>query len=504
MQPKAAEVAAANGKGKGKKPSKRQRPAPAEGSAAQPSAAQNVPAFVLTKQQKELVADRLANGTGTGHVPKNWSSPNVKECFEHPSYLKAHDWLLLAGPLGRYALQGLLPASMEDTLFQYMEFLEKLTAKEFSAAVIPSLKVEAAVVLAQMERDFPAWELDITRHMVIHLPEQIESRGPPWAFSMWSYERLWNRLNRWRAQQVHPEATIANTYKAFKVASAALIASGKPSHHFRTFDRESNAILLPAYIQDAGVLDIHFSDAQPMQLLSSKQVAKKNMTAELHALHLRVDREYAELWDQCLRDLGKNSAMLTVAQAGELLPQWKSWSDKQEGLTEKQRRYAWGPHSEVRAFDRATINGSSLIVAHQQEKSKYKNDIVIMETAAKGIEVGRVLAFLEHAPAGAIPYAASAASLDEYLQIAQVEWYGRVPQPSSARGQVPSQRACANTVVSIKPKSDAHNGNLWLASDLVPANVALVPRILASGLLSTTHWQVMRARCKRVDSIKIY
>ncbi len=72
------------------------------------------------------------------------------------------------------------------------------------------------------------------------------------------------------------------------------------------------------------MLDIHFSDAQPMQLLSSKQVAKKNMTAELHTLHLRVDREYAELWDQCLRDLGKNSGMLTVAQAGELLPQWKS------------------------------------------------------------------------------------------------------------------------------------------------------------------------------------
>lgn len=471
----------------------------------EPPADQNLPGFVLTKHQKELVRQRLSTITAEGHVPKCWTSPAVEECFDHPSYLRAHDWLLLAGPLGRYALQGLLPATMEVTLFQYMEVLEKLTAKEFSAAVVPKLQTEAAVVLAQMERDFPAWELDVTRHMVIHLPEQIASRGPPWACSMWSYERLWNRLNRWRSQQVHPEATMANTYKAFKVANAALNASGAANSNFTTFDRDSNAILLPAYIQEAGVLDMQLIDAQPMQLLSSKKSTEKNMQAELHALHLRVDAQYRVLLQQYVRDLGKNPAALTVAQAGRLLPLWKPWSDKQVGLTDKQRRYAWGPHSEVRAFDRAMINGNSFIVAHQQQKSKYKNDIVMMESRARGVEVGRVLAFIEHAPAGIIPYAASAASLQEYVQIAQVEWFGRVAQPSTASGPAASSlSAPAATVVSRISKSDAQNGNLWLVSDLVPANIALVPRILASGALSSTHWQVMQARWKRVDSIKDY
>ena len=130
-------------------------------------------------------------------------------------------------------------------------------------------------------------------------------------------------------------------------------------------------------------------------------------------------------------------------------------------------RYAWGPHREVRAFDRAMINGSSFIVAHQQEKSKYKNDIVAMETQARGMEVGRVLAFIEHAPAGAIPYAASAASLQEYAQIAQVEWYGRVAQPSSAGAQAASSQSTPPAaLVSTTSRSDAQNGNLWLISDL--------------------------------------
>lgn len=40
-----------------------------------------------------------------GHIPKGWSTQNLQYCFAHPSYLKAHDWLLLAGPIGKYALQ---------------------------------------------------------------------------------------------------------------------------------------------------------------------------------------------------------------------------------------------------------------------------------------------------------------------------------------------------------------------------------------------------------------
>ena len=71
------------------------------------------------------------------------------------------------------------------------------------------------------------------------------------------YEWVWNRLKGWRSQQVHPAAATANTSKAFKIAKAALNASGAADAYDTTFDRDSNATLLPAYIRKAGLLDIH-------------------------------------------------------------------------------------------------------------------------------------------------------------------------------------------------------------------------------------------------------
>ena len=55
------------------------------------------------------------------------------------------------------------------------------------------------------------------------------------------------------------------------------------------------------------MLDIQLSDAQPMQLLSSKKSVEENMQAELHALHLRVEPEYAALWQQYVLSLQKKS-----------------------------------------------------------------------------------------------------------------------------------------------------------------------------------------------------
>ena len=88
---------------------------------------------------------------------------------------------------------------------------------------------------------------------------------------------------------------------------------------------------------------------------------------------------------------------------------------------------------------------SSFIAAHQQGKSKYKNDIVTMETKGRGVELGKVFAFLEHVPARAIHYAASAASLGEYVRIAWLEWYGSMAQPSaSATAQPLEKRPCTH------------------------------------------------------------
>jgi hypothetical protein len=61
--------------------------------------------FVLPMEAQKQVSQTLSNMTSDGHIPKGWSTANLHHCFEHPSFLKAHDWLLLAGPIGKYALQ---------------------------------------------------------------------------------------------------------------------------------------------------------------------------------------------------------------------------------------------------------------------------------------------------------------------------------------------------------------------------------------------------------------
>ncbi|CAL8470203.1 g9745 [Coccomyxa elongata] len=180
----------------------------ASGARNKKGAKQKLP-FVLSTEQQVAVSDTLSNITEKGHVPSGWSTVNLQHCFRNPGWLKAHDWLLLAGPIGKYALQGLLPPRQEAVLFAYLDALTKLTAKEFSVAAAASLKEEVIECLANMELEFPAWELDINRHMILHLAESIPAQGPPWASAMWSYERLWNRMCQWKAQNNHPEAVMA-------------------------------------------------------------------------------------------------------------------------------------------------------------------------------------------------------------------------------------------------------------------------------------------------------
>ena len=94
------------------------------------------------------------------------------------------------------------------------------------------LEEEVVESLARMELGFPAWELDINGHMVLHLAERISIQKPSWAKTMRNNERLWNRLCQWKTPNTQPEAVMVNTHKAFKTACKVLGSSA-----VRTFDR---------------------------------------------------------------------------------------------------------------------------------------------------------------------------------------------------------------------------------------------------------------------------
>lgn len=68
-------------------------------------------------------------------------------------------------------------------------------------------------MLSEMEAFLPAWELNMVRHLVLHMPQRILYMGPPYAHSMFPYERAWNTLTNWMTATVHPEATMMTAYR---------------------------------------------------------------------------------------------------------------------------------------------------------------------------------------------------------------------------------------------------------------------------------------------------
>lgn len=387
-------------------------------------------------------------------------------------YVRLHTKLIAWVP------QGTLPAHLETVLFQYFDVLSKLGAKEMSHSAAARLRQDVVVALSKMELEFPAWELDINRHMVLHLAESVPAQRPPWSSAMWSYERLWNRLTQWKSQNNQPEAVMINTYKAFK--SACKI---RGSLDVRTFDRPTDAILIPAYVHahlTPGQVHVELSDAQPQQWLQWPRATREKATAEFHMYHLRSNVRYSELWeDYITTDVGRDPKKLKLKDMDKLLPGWLSWGQR-AGLPVDDMALCRGPHPRLFLHDRATINGQQFVVSRLQQRSKFRNDVVMIATTGRDVEVGLVKSFIKVPAAGtAVNAPMSAGSLD-LDQVAWVHWFGR----SNA-----SSPACL--VCSKQVRSDNDNGNVWRITDLTPVNAAIVPRVLQNGELSTTEWQVL-------------
>lgn len=101
---------------------------------------------------------------------------------------------------------------------RYIDLLSKLWAYEVKVDDLDALVSEAASTLAEMELLFPAWDLDINRHMILHIAQHLRWTGPCWALNMLPFERLWKALISWMKQQQHPETTIMLNFNSFRAA----------------------------------------------------------------------------------------------------------------------------------------------------------------------------------------------------------------------------------------------------------------------------------------------
>lgn len=251
---------------------------------------------------------------------------SFEQILSQPSALKMHDWMLLAGPIGKYALQGTMGPEQRKVVFDDLDLLSAVWSRRISVRDAKALKDQAYWVMARLEVYLPAWELDITRHMLLHMIEHIPEKGPVWFWSMWAYERLWNRLMQWKSQQAHPEHTVANQFKAFKVALTILSESAAAGNleegmvnFCRSFDRDTNSVLLPDYLEESGLRQVYLYDEKPSQRVVADGEANNKywMLLELHKYYLSFQPEYKALWSRYLGDKGRsvddvsNSAVAT-------------------------------------------------------------------------------------------------------------------------------------------------------------------------------------------------
>jgi hypothetical protein len=62
--------------------------------------------------------------------------------------------------------------------------------------------------MAQLEMCFPPGFFDITKHLMIHMVDQIGALGPFYLHEMWTYERFMSILNWYILNCVYPKGSM--------------------------------------------------------------------------------------------------------------------------------------------------------------------------------------------------------------------------------------------------------------------------------------------------------
>ena len=152
-------------------------------------------------------------------LPRGIASVEFEKAFGYPGKVITSEYLLLAGPCGKYLLEDCFHPEVQAVVFEYLDLLGLMWEKTITDSDLRKLECRLPIVLTMMEVLLPAWELDLSRHHMVHLVAAIRAHGPCWVWAMFGFERL---LTDWMTQKSHPEATIFNAHYAFKAACLAL------------------------------------------------------------------------------------------------------------------------------------------------------------------------------------------------------------------------------------------------------------------------------------------
>jgi len=455
------------------------------------------PPWLLTAENLKKATRRAEcfNLKQCGYVPAPLSSIRVHLLLSTPSYLKMHEHIMCLGPVAKYILQGLLPSQQEAALFEYIDCLGNLWRRNQVTNEVGTLIEATKTGLALMEAAFPAWELDINRHSIIHVAEATSVCGPCPTFTTFVFERMWGRMSNWLSQRAYPEASMMQQYMVYKMTS---------QHQRRELvcdptDRVVDSALLPGFLDDSG--ECRVADGEECNLSE-----EDNM--ELHLLLLRENvipgpegEAYREMWReyttairwvdflqkiviiyalmhiyalniQLMQNLQRKHVLL-VYRPPHILGNWYDWIVSSGMYSAELHELAMGPKAmHIQRWDRATIKGVGFTTAAKETRGA-KNSIVMVadDTMAAKMAFGRVKNF----------YTVHRDGWDTNVVIVQGDWH------KEHRNQ-PMHPAIRCPVVS---KMNYAKETMWYASAIQPVSIALLPYYTSEGVLNPHLWQVL-------------
>lgn len=461
-------------------------------------------------------------GPDGAYMPTEWASTAFGKAFGAVGGLKMHEWLLLAGPIGKFGLHGAIPsADVAQVIFTYLDLLGSLWAKSFTRQQVADLVQSSKRLLADLEAYLPAYELNINRHMMQHLVPAIWEWGPPWVWSAFGFERLWGRMCEWLMNKTYPEASIHLGVRALQISlrhlGTSVDSSGIPyRYHIVSFDRETNATVLPGYLESSFLESIVMSDGGKLKSLlpTPGRPIKKELEGawvEFHQFYLRWPEkckhcdcgedvncscpDYLALWLEYVNQDRRgrritNAGSISRQEIAALLPEWHAWAEAQD-KTPRQKQLCRGPSTSVELFDRCSLGSVKLVGSKQEEKPKAKNSIVAIRKEGGGYDVGRVKRFFRHAPPG---HDLSYTELDDepfMSQVASIDWFEPASRsrPENAKLTRDYRDQLTGIPVVRRKHTQDSAGNFWCCHQLVRCKFGLVAHPKRKGdmmLLSRT------------------
>lgn len=102
-------------------------------------------------------------------LPSGYTHLEFEKALGMPGSLQTSKYLLLAGPIGKYILEGSMHPAQQEAVFEYLDLSGSLWEKSITEERLNKVEADIPIVLEKLEFLLPSWELDINCHLMLHL-----------------------------------------------------------------------------------------------------------------------------------------------------------------------------------------------------------------------------------------------------------------------------------------------------------------------------------------------